>query len=244
VKLAHFERRARALWEEIPEEFTEGVDGLVVRREALPHPLQADVYTLGMCITEPYPSEWTGPETTRSVLELYWGSFRKLADLDPDFDWEEELWETITHELRHHLESLAREDQLERVDYAMDETFRRDAGEPFDPWYWQSGDPVGEGVYRVEYDWYLEHRWRDGGLRAGEEIPFSWHGERYAIPAPADSADVHFIRIDGVDVGPGLLELVLVRDAGWRERMGRWMRSAEAPVSILESAAQARRLDP
>jgi hypothetical protein len=255
MKLAPFERRAQEMWREIPEEFTHGVDGLVVHREALPHPVQADIYTLGMCLTEPYPSDWTGPETTRSVLALYWGSFRKLAELDPDFDWEEELWETITHELRHHLESLAREDQLERVDYAMDETFKREAGEPFDPWYWQSGDPVADGVYRVEYDWYLERRWREGGSGAGAaaggegdvgapEIEFAWHGERYAIPAPDEPADLHFIRIHGVEVGPGILELVLVREAGFGERLRRWMRRSEAPLSILESDADARRVDP
>ena len=78
------------------------------------------------------------------------GKTAHLAELDPAMDWEEELWETLTHELRHHLEWLAQEEGLEGVDYAMEQEFRRWEGEPFDPWYFQQGDEIAEGVYRVE----------------------------------------------------------------------------------------------
>lgn len=231
-----FERRAREYWEQIPEEYKEGIDGLVVHKEALPHPLQAGVNTLGMCLTESYPSDWMGPETSRSVVALYWGSFRRSGE-SPDFDWDQEIWETLTHELRHHLEWLAREDQLEAVDYAMDETFKRAEGEDFDPWYYQSGDPMGEGIYRVEYDFYLEQEWTPEALAATDRIRFSWHGAFFSIPPPAELGDVHFIWIHGVDVGIGWLQVVLVRKRGWLENMKRVARKERAVV--LESEAEA-----
>ena len=51
-----------------------------------------------------------------------------IASGDPDFDWEEEIWETLLHELLHHREFAAAEDGLEVYDAAMDENFRRRAG--------------------------------------------------------------------------------------------------------------------
>lgn len=238
MKFPVFEREAHERWAEIPEEYREGIDALVVHREALPHPTQAGVHTLGMCLTEAYPSEWQGPETTRSVVALYWGSFVRQAAEDPEFDWKGEIWETLVHEVRHHLEWLAREDQLERVDYAMDQSFLRFDGEPWDPWYWQSGDEVAPGVFRVEYDLYIEQEWTPEELAGTEWIPFEWHGARYRIPAPGRLGDLHFILVHGLDPGLGFVELVLVR------RRGRWERWKAAfgsgrPPEILESEGEA-----
>ena len=80
------------------------MDGLVIDRQARPHPRTRDIYTLGECVTEAYPSDFGGPDTVRSAVVLYYGSFLRLSRLDPAFDWSEEIWETLTHELRHHLE--------------------------------------------------------------------------------------------------------------------------------------------
>ncbi|MGH7505187.1 MAG: metallopeptidase family protein [Longimicrobiales bacterium] len=102
-----FERHARSEWDRIPDRYREGIDGLVVERDAKPHPDAPDVYTLGECVTEAYPSDFGGPDTIRSAVVLYYGSFLRLSRLDETFDWEEEVWETLTHELQHHLESLA-----------------------------------------------------------------------------------------------------------------------------------------
>ena len=140
-----FSRSAHETFDTVPEEFRDGVDGLTVRPEVLPHPILPGVFTLGQCITESYPSDWIGPETLRSVVALYHGSFHALASSDPRFDWEGEIWATLTHELRHHLESLAGDHGLEWVDYAMEEAFRRAEGEGFDPlttdpgWSWLQG---------------------------------------------------------------------------------------------------------
>ncbi|MHB1193265.1 MAG: hypothetical protein ACYC6F_09480 [Longimicrobiales bacterium] len=238
MRFKDFERAARESYEEIPESYKEGIDDLVVSREALPHPTLPDIFTLGECVTEDYASDFGGPETTRSRVVLYWGSFRNLAALNPDFDWGGELWETLTHELRHHLESLAREDALEGVDYALDETFKRDDGEDFDPWYYQRGDAMGDGVFRVEKSWYVERTWTEREFAAAGWVEFAWRGERHRIPRPEELGDVHFVWIGGVELGDDeTLELVLVRRRSWWEDARRLFGTSR-PV-VLESEADA-----
>jgi len=46
------------------------------------------------------------------VIFLHYGSFREILGNAPALEWEEELRETIVHELRHHVESLAGVDDL------------------------------------------------------------------------------------------------------------------------------------
>lgn len=242
MDLASFEARALEMWEEIPPAFREGVDGVVVHEEAEAHPEHPDYFTLGMCLTEPYPSGYTGPETTRSVVALYWGSFVEVAALDPDFAWEEELWETLTHELRHHLEFLADDEALLGLDHAMDEGYKRSIGEPFDPWYWQHGLPLAPGVFRVEFDVYLEQRWRAEAFAAARCLTFDWDGQRWEIDRPDQLGDIHWIWIDGVEVGEGSLQLVLVRERSVLTRLGDWVRWGRAGdgLDLLESEAEAR----
>ena len=123
------------------------------------------------------PLGLAGAETTRSVVALYYGSFRELSRLDPGFDWEGELWETLTHELRHHLESLADQDELGGVDYAMEESFKRSEGLDFDPCYYQSGDEVAPGVFRVETDFFIEQEWSRERFAQAGELHFQWRRE-------------------------------------------------------------------
>lgn len=236
-----FERLAREAWEEIPEEYKHGVDGLLVSREAPAHPTLLHVYTLGECLTEEHPSDYGGPDTTRSVLALYWGSFKSLAERNEDFDWEGELWETLTHELRHHLESLAREDALEGVDYASDETFKRDEGLAFDPWYFQRGDELGGGVYEVEGSLYIEQVWTPEDYAGAERILLDWAGRPHAIPKPEELGDVHFVWLEGLEGATGPVELVLVRRRSWWEGMRGMFGSKGA--TVLQSRAIAEPLE-
>lgn len=237
MKFKDFEKAAHKAYQEIPEEYKEGIDGLVVSREAQSHPTMPEIFTLGECLTEDWASDWGGPETTRSKVVLYWGSFRNLSDKDPDFDWADELWETLTHELRHHLESLAREDALEGVDYALDETFKRDEGEDFDPWYFQRGDALGGGLFRVERSFYVERTFTDAEFQRAEWVDFAWEGVRYRFPRPEELGDVHFVWVLGVETGPATLEVVLVRKRRWWEDAKRLFGSS-AP-DVLESEAEA-----
>jgi len=242
VKFKDFQSAATEAYDAIPDEFKEGVDGVVVSRESIRHPTLPDIYTMGYCETEAYASDYGGPDTTRSVVVLYWGSFRSLSAKDPDFDWEGELWETLTHELRHHLESLAREDALEGVDYALDETFKRDEGQDFDPWYWQRGEDLGGGVFKVEKSYYLEQVWNADGFDAVEHLELSWYGARYRLPRPDQLGDVHFVWVDGVEGDQDSLELVLVRRRSWWGDAKRLF-GTYRPV-VLESEATAERVDP
>jgi len=239
VKYADFERIAHDAFEAIPAEYREGIDGLVVSREAVSHPALPDVWTLGHCDTEAYPSEWAGPDTVRSTVVLYWGSFRNLAKQADGFDWEAEIYETVEHEVRHHLEALAEEDQLGGVDYALDESFKRAEGEPWDPWYWQHGEAIGQGTYVAEDQVYIERELSAGDFEAAERVDFRWAGRRYAIPRPDELGDVHFVWVTGgLEKEPPFLEVVLVRTRSWWEDAKRLFSSSKPRV--LESEAQAR----
>lgn len=238
MSFEEFEAAARRMWGELPPAYLRGIDGLTVERRAEPHPSVADVYTLGECLTESYPSDWTGPETTRSRVVLYYGSFRRLAELDRNFSWEDEIWETLTHELKHHLESLATEDRLEELDYAADESYRRFDGESFDPWYYRHGEAVAPSLWKVEDDYYLEQVWSEPDFERARAIEFQWQGARYRVPRPQRLGDVHFVLVHGVSTDGGVLELVLVRRRPWREALRRLLRPAEPEV--LESEAEAR----
>ncbi len=237
-----FEELAWQYWDEIPAEYKEGVDGLVVERSALPHPTLPDIYTLGECVTEAYPSEFGGPETIRSAVVLYYGSFWRLSRLDPEFSWEEELWETLTHELKHHLEWLADEDALEALDYAVDENFKRGQGEVFDPYFFRSGEEVADGVWKVERDYFIEHGY-DAARPPGPEVEFVWHGRRYRVAVPPRLGDVCFVTIgDGLDEPPdGEVCVVLVRRQGLGQVLAALFRR-RAP-EVFESQANAQPAD-
>jgi len=260
MTFAEFEAEARRVWEEIPEGYKEGIDAIVIRKEHLLQGEYADYYTLGTCSTEPYPSDYRGPETSRSILNLYYGSFQQVAEDDPDFPWEEEIWETVTHELRHHLEHLAADDETEALDYAMEGTYRREGGLAYDPWYFQSGVPIEKGVYRVEGDVYIEIRWREGRSGspvevkdrrgpgrtrvqegpAGVQILFEWDGARWAAPWPVEPGEIHFLRIPGLDAGGGVVEVVLVREVGPGAMLRRFV--LRTPPSVTASEAAPERL--
>jgi hypothetical protein len=238
-----FEREASRVWAEIPDTYRSGVDALVVERKSQSHPSMEDIYTLGECRTESYPSDWGGPETTRSILALYYGSFAQVSDQDPEFDWEYEVWETITHELRHHLESLAAEDALEDVDYAMDENFKRFRGDPFDPFFYRAGEPVAPGVWQAERDLFLEIEFQDS---PGGAVEFELDGRRFRAPVPAETGDVTFIQVvdglDAQDLEPDLeLCLVLVRRLGLVAGVTRWLR--RSPTEVVQAEAEVERID-
>ncbi|MGH7448048.1 MAG: hypothetical protein ACREK1_03525 [Longimicrobiales bacterium] len=219
MTFAEFEERAWHEWDRIPAEFRAGVDGLRIERAALPHPSLPDVYTLGECVTESYPSDFGGPETTRSVVVLYYGSFFRLSRQDDAFDWEVELWETLTHELQHHLESLAADDSLIDMDYAADENYKRYQDEPFDPLFFRHGVP-DRGWLRVEDEFFLEL-----DRPPADHATFQWRGRSYRVHIPADPADVLLLTIaDGVPDAPGALHLALVTRTGWMHVVRRLLR--------------------
>jgi len=213
MRLADFEAMIRRMTEEVPAEYLEGVVDVTVSRPPVPHPVRADIYTLGECI--PLAGTETEGEGIQSRIVLYHGSFAALAGLDPDFDWREEAWETLTHELRHHLEWRAGTPALEALDRAAEANFARMDGESFDPLFHHDGERVAEGIYRIEQDYFLD-RELSGPLP--ERLEFDWHGTRYVTAPPAGVTLPLFLSVEGVrDPPPGDLVLVIRRRPRWRD---------------------------
>lgn len=145
-----FEALVAEMWEQIPADFRAGIEAVAVEERAEPHPEHRDVYTLGECVADRWPSPYSEEGgDLRSRVVLYYGSFLELSRIDPDFHWREEIWETLLHELLHHREWAASEDGLELFDEAMEESFRRGDGHGPDPDFWRwLNDARGEGAGR------------------------------------------------------------------------------------------------
>ncbi len=210
MRLSDFRSLVSRLSAEVPAEFLDGISEITVSPRAVPHPTRADIFTLGHCI--PFHAGETGaPDEIQSRVVLYHGSFGALAELDADFDWRTEAWETLTHELRHHLEWRAREGALEAFDEAAEENFARSDGEPFDPLFHLSGESVAEHVYQVDDDFFLDHVVR----RLPLAPEFGWHGRRYRAAMPVEATLPAFLVVEGVaDPPPGELVLVFRRPTG------------------------------
>lgn len=207
MRLSDFESLVRRLAGEFPPDFLEGIVDIEVSRISVPHPARADIYTLGECIPLPAP-EGGRTEAVQSRIVLYHGSFQALARLDPDFDWREEAWDTLTHELRHHVEWRAHAGALEAYDDAVEANFARHEGEPFDPHFYLAGDSPVPDVYEVDGDYFLDRLIRS----APPVLEWTWHGVPYQAGTPGNVTLPALITIDGVDEPPpGELVLALRR---------------------------------
>lgn len=222
MRLDDFRALIASLEREIPPEFQGGVVALEVSPKTVPHPTRADIYTLGECI----PLEWSGSGADlQSRVVLYHGSFQALARLsDGDFDWRGEAWETLTHELRHHLEWRANAAALEAYDWAAEQNFARHEAQPFDPAFYRSGDALAPGVWKVDDDVFLE----------ADPENLTWHGRRYRVRT--DALPPAFLTLAGLDEPPpGDAILVLPRRASLRD-LWRAPRATQvsAPVERLD----------
>ncbi|HEU0013067.1 MAG TPA: hypothetical protein VFQ45_05260 [Longimicrobium sp.] len=214
MRFDEFERRAEEMFDSIPPEMRAGIEYVAVERRAVPHPELDEVYTLGECATGELDLGYEVPDAVRSGVLLYHGSFRKLAELDPDFDWEGELWETLTHEIRHHREAGAGEDALEDFDYAADENFKRRDGLPFDPLFYRAGEEIGPDAWDVDGDHFHETTVPPRSLDTEEEIEVGVGGDRLVVPIPEEPGDVSFLYLEGCRDAPGDTAVVLVRRRG------------------------------
>ena len=107
-----------ALLDDMAEEFppvffNELNGGVCLLPEARPDPEfpPGEMYILGE-----YCNDMMG-----RYINLYYGSFAALAEREgwTQEDWEDELWETFSHEFTHHMEGLAGERGLEIKDEAF-----------------------------------------------------------------------------------------------------------------------------
>jgi len=215
VTFEDFQSLVRRLQHDIPAQFESGVAEIDVSPKTVPDPVHRGVYTLGECI----PLTWTGDGSDlHSRIVLFYGSFRALARQRPDFDWRAEAWDTLTHELRHHIEFRAHVDALEAYDWAAEQNFARHEGKTFDPVFYRSGERIAEGVFKVDDDVFLEG--------SGD---FSWHGKRYRAPI-AGVKPPAFLTLHGLSAAPhGDAVLVLPKRASLRDL---WRRSTVRQTTV------------
>lgn len=188
MQFADFRTLVTRLAREIPPEFQGGVVAVDVNHKTVPHPVRADIYTLGECI----PIEWSGSGADlQSRIVLYHGSFQALANLaGGEFDWRAEAWETLTHELRHHMEWRANTRALEAYDWSAEQNFARHEDQRFDVGFYRLGERIADGVYKVDDDVFIEG--------AGEIV---WHGRRYRVPIVGVRPPA-FLTLDGLAAPP------------------------------------------
>ena len=225
MRLSDFESMVSRMTADVPAEFLDGVAEIVVSPRTLPHPERPGIYTLGECI--PLPGGDGTPEGIQSRIVLYHGSFAALADTTARFDWREEAFETLTHELRHHLEWRARAPDLEELDWAVEQNYARHDREPFEPGFYLAGTPAGDDVWRIEDDVFLDRIVR----RVPERVSVRWSGRDYDVPVPPGASLPAFLALEGVAQPPeGELVLVLRRKAG--------LRALLRPPQVFEAAVR------
>ena len=216
MRLADFDSLIRHLCDEVPAHFFDGIAEVVVSPRTVSHPERSDTFTLGECV--PLPTELgSGVEGLQSRIVLYHGSFAALAASQDDFDWRVEAWETLTYELRHHLEWRARAPDLEDFDWAVEHNFARQDGESFDPTFFLSGEAQPDGKYQVEGDVFIDHIVRS----MPQTVSFSWRGQTYHAAVPEGAKLPCFLTIDGLPDPPdGDVIVVLRRKPGVRDLLG------------------------
>jgi hypothetical protein len=215
-----FEAMVRGMADELPPDFRSGIVAIEVTAKTIPHPVREGIYTLGECVPHAFGAPGDETAQLRSTVYLHFGSFAALASGDPGFDWRHEAWETLTHEVRHHLEWRANAPALEALDDAVEANYARQDGEPFEPLFFHDGEPVAPGVTKVEDDVFVDVPLgrRDWRRAAGGTTPFVWHGRTYRVALPAELPDLLFVTIDGVEPEPaGDLIVVVRRRPGLRD---------------------------
>lgn len=230
MQLADFRKMIDQMAAEIPPQFFEGIADIEVSQRTVPHPGRQDVYTMGECI----PID-TGAEVSPARVVLYYGSFQALARQRPGFDWRAEAWETLTHELRHHLEWQARAQDLEQYDWAAEQGFARAEAGAFDPLFYQSGEVIAPATFQVDDDVFLD-RMVD---RAAGPVEIEWAGRRYRVEVPEARLPL-YLSLDGVaDPPAGDLILVLRRKPRFTDLFRR-VRVTERRARVIPVAPPAR----
>jgi hypothetical protein len=193
-----FSARARQIAAAFPPEFLQGIETVDVHRDAKRHPFLEDIVTLGECATSPL-SDPSGQEPFRSVVHLYYGSFADLAGRDPTFDVEAELRETLEHEIQHHLEDRAGIKDLENEDDLFEAHARFRAGLEVPPGWYRQGEPVGDHLWAVDLDLFLELpvRRSEWEKLKGRPVTLQVLGQPLEVEIPADADPTEVFTLEG-----------------------------------------------
>ena len=118
-----FENCLQEMIEIIPEPYFKNLQGVHCFEERKGD-LQQGLVRMGEYLDPGFESFMDSRIHIGRHINIYYGSFLAVAQHNPRFDWEEQLWETLTHELQHHLESQANDQTLIEWDRQQLEKFR------------------------------------------------------------------------------------------------------------------------
>ncbi len=198
MDLDTFEAHAERMWDAIPPHFRAGIQAVIIEPEPKPDPLYAGTWLMGECMADPAASMVPdGP--LRSLIWIYHGSFVQIAqNAVGGFDWEGELWETLTHELRHHLEWAAGVDYLGDEDDVQAENLARLQGMAFDVDFYRRGARMDDGVYVADGELFLEVKIprRQWAATLADGMEIEWGGVRCDIPAGLTQANSAVIFVE------------------------------------------------
>lgn len=232
MQLADFERMVERMIADIPPQYLEGIAGIEVSSRTIRHPERDGVYTLGECI----PLNVGGGDSPPSRVVLYHGSFQALAGERDGFDWRGEAWETLTHELRHHLEWKVNAQDLEEYDWAADQGFARGDADAFDPLYYLAGEKIGDGTYQVDDDVFFDRQ--VPSVPASADI--TWQGRLFRITIPPSDLPLYVV-VEGLVPSPaGDAIVVFRRKPGLLDLFRRARRPAELTARAELASASPR----
>jgi hypothetical protein len=124
MNFAEFQNRLQEMLELIPEGFLQNLQGVHCFPELKQSPEERGLVRMGEYLDPGFEGFMDARVHIGRHINIYYGSFVAVARHDPHFDWEAQLWETLTHELQHHLESQANDQSLVDWDKQQLEKFR------------------------------------------------------------------------------------------------------------------------
>ncbi len=105
MTFAEFENTVQEHLELIPPEYLEGLQGVHCFEHVKRDPVEPQLVRLGEYL-DPGPDQFLDHRVhIGRHVALYYGSFQAVAGYR--YDWEAGIWETLTHEIQHHVESKA-----------------------------------------------------------------------------------------------------------------------------------------
>lgn len=113
------------LLDELPPQALEGLQGVHVFEHVKTDPHEPGLVRMGEYLDPGPDSVFATHSHLGRHVAIYYGSFVAVANGNPNFDWEAETWETLTHEIQHHVESRAGERGLIEWDIEQLEAYRK-----------------------------------------------------------------------------------------------------------------------
>ena len=120
-----FQHLVSNLLDEIPPEAMTGLQGVHVFEHVKRDPDEPELVRMGEYLDPGPDSVFNTYTHLGRHVAIYYGSFQAVAGGNLAFDWEAEAWETLTHEIQHHVESRAGERGLIEWDIERLEAYRK-----------------------------------------------------------------------------------------------------------------------